>query len=136
MERTEIEEDAELTAFLKARLAEPAGPGAAAIESVVRFAADEAAVARSAGFGWRWGASLVAALLLVVCGASVVRLVSRGDDDCGERVAQAIRLLAVADDVGDEFVAMVPAGSADELLLAWQDVPYRAALDEDATSAD
>lgn len=114
-------------AFLKKRLEEGVAadpPRLAEIERLATEASFARAAARRRSRLRAWGgSSLVAAALAVVCSFAALHVNSKPTPE--ETVAQIIYLLRVSD--GNESDLDEDA-SFEDILLAWQDAPYEAAL--------
>lgn len=127
-----MDEDIELNAFVKRGLEDGVALDASRL-AAIEAAAAEAAARRPGGravrrWGGFWGGSALAA----ACLAAVCLWVStdvKGPEPAAPELelARAIGLLAESDGAADGLDGSL---SADELLLAWQDMPYENALAE------
>ena len=121
-----MSEDIELTNFVRARLEEGLSPEPPRMGEIMRAAkaASFALAARQKSRRRLRGPALAAASVALVCSfaAFFARTESPGPKNT---VADAIELLRVAD---GENSASAEATSMSEMLLAWQDAPYEAAV--------
>ena len=121
-----MSEDIELTNFVRARLEEGLSPEPPRMGEIMR-AAKEASFALAARQKSRRrlrGPALAAASVALVCSFAAF-FARTGSPDPKNTVADAIELLRVAD---GENSATAEATSMSEMLLAWQDAPYEAAV--------
>lgn len=120
-----MNEDGELTKFVKDRLEEGVALEPRCIAEIERVATAESFALSAERSSCRrlWAASLVAASLAVVCSVAVLT-VGRERPEPESTVAGVINLLRASD--GD--TTELAADSVAEMLLAWQDAPYEAAV--------
>ena len=121
-----MSEDIELTNFVRARLEEGLSPEPPRMGEIMRAAkaASFALAARQKSRRRLRGPALAAASVALVC--SFAAFFARTESpDPKNTVADAIELLRVAD---GENSATAEATSMSEMLLAWQDAPYEAAV--------
>ena len=122
-----MNEDTELMEFVKARLEEGL-PLEVPRMNEIMHAAREASFAREASRRSRrrlWGSTLAAASIALVCSFAAF-FAQTGSPAPENTIADVIDLLRTAD--GEEVAASGEADSVADMLLAWQDAPYEAAI--------
>ena len=121
-----MSKDIELTNFVRARLEEGLSPEPPRMGEIMRAAkaASFALAARQKSRRRLRGPALAAASVALVCSFAAF-FARTGSPDPKNTVADAIELLRVAD---GENSTSADATSMSEMLLAWQDAPYEAAV--------
>ena len=121
-----MSEDRELMNFVKSRLEDGLSHEPPRMDEIMRAAREEsfARAARQRSRRRLWGASLAAASFALVC--SFAAFFAQTESPSHENtVANVIDLLRTAD---GEASSSGEAASVAEMLLAWQDAPYEAAV--------
>lgn len=120
-----MKEDIELANFVKDRLEEGIASEPRCLAEIERVATAEsfALLPKRRSRRRFWGSSLVAASFAAVCSVTVLTM-GRERPAPESTVAGVIDLLRASD--GD--TTELEAGSVAEMLLAWQDAPYEAAV--------
>ena len=121
-----MNEDRELMNFVKSRLEDGLSHEPPRMDEIMRAARDESFVhaARLRSRRRLWGTSLAAASFALVC--SFTAFFAQTESPCSENtVSSVIELLRTAD---GEASSTDEAASVAEMLLAWQDAPYEAAV--------